>query len=377
MAKLVPVLEITIEEEETMIDDAPEALRKGRGVAGNSSGRFESLSRHPTDDGWWEEDLPSLRTTVTPETAKTIISSNTSPDLPFDRSINPYRGCEHGCVYCYARPTHAYLGLSPGLDFESQLFAKTNARVALRAQLGKRGYQCKPIMLGAITDPYQPIERDWKLTRGVIEELAECGHPVIITTKSASILRDLDILSGMAKEGLAAVGMSVTTMNRTLARTMEPRASTPGKRLDAIGALVDAGVPVTIMAAPMIPHLNDYELENLLSAAAEKGATSAYYSLLRLPLELKEMVSNWLDNHAPDRASRVLNGVREARGGKLYQSDSDSRMRGNGEYANLMEKRFRLACRKFGLNGREPAELPLRTDLFKPSVLSSSQMALL
>ncbi len=369
MAKPVPALETTI-------DEVPDALRKGRGVAGNASGRFESLSRHRTDDGWWEEDLPPLRTTVTPETAKTIISSNTSPDLPFDRSINPYRGCEHGCVYCYARPTHAYLGLSPGLDFESQLFAKTNAREALRAQFWKRGYQCKPIMLGAVTDPYQPIERDWKLTRGVMEELAECGHPVIITTKSANILRDLDILAPMAARGLAAVGMSVTTMDRTLARTMEPRASTPGKRLDAIGALVDAGVPVTIMAAPMIPHLNDHELENLLCAAAGKGATSAYYSLLRLPLELKELFSGWLDNHAPDRASRVLNGVRETRGGKLYQSDFDSRMRGTGEYAGLMEKRFRLACRKLGLNEREPAELPLRTDLFKPPALPGSQMAL-
>ena len=361
---------------ETTIDEIPDALRKGRGVAGNASGRFESLSRHRTDDGWWEEDLPPLRTAVTPETAKTIISSNASPDLPFDRSINPYRGCEHGCVYCYARPTHAYLGLSPGLDFESRLFAKTNARESLRAQLGKRGYQCKPIMLGAVTDPYQPVERDWKLTRGVLEEFCESRHPVIITTKSASILRDLDILAEMAKEGLAAVGISVTTRDRDLARTMEPRASTPLKRLDAIGALTQVGVPVTIMAAPMIPHLNDHELESLLGAAAERGATSAYYSLLRLPLELKELFTEWLETHTPDRATHVLNGVRETRSGALYRPDFDSRMRGTGEYASLMEQRFRLACRKFGLNEREPAQLPLRTDLFQPPVFPGSQMAL-
>nr|MBC8242104.1 radical SAM protein [Alphaproteobacteria bacterium] len=240
----------------------------------------------------------------------------------------------------------------------------------------KRNYQCKPIMLGAVTDPYQPIERDWTLTRGVLEELAECGHPVIVTTKSASILRDLDILAPMAAQGLVAVGMSVTTLDRTLARTMEPRASSPGKRLDAIEALTDAGIPVTVMAAPMIPHLNDHELENLLGAAAEKGARSAYYTLLRLPLELKELFADWLAAHAPDRASRVLNGVRETRGGKLYQSDFDSRMRGTGEYAELMEKRFRLAIRKLGLNEREPAQLPLRTDRFRAPILAGSQLAL-
>jgi len=360
----------------SLADEVPDVPRKGRGVAGNASGRFEGLSRHRTADGWWEEDLPILRTTVVQETAKSVISSNTSPDLPFDRSINPYRGCEHGCVYCYARPTHAYVGLSPGLDFESQLFAKTNVREALRAELSKRNYRCKPIMLGAVTDPYQPIERDWKLTRSVLEEFASCQHPVIITTKSASILRDMDILKDMAAEGLVAVGMSVTTLDRTLARTMEPRASTPEKRLDAIADLTDAGVPVTIMAAPMIPHLNDHELENLLSAAAGKGAKSAYYSLLRLPLELKELFSEWLHNNAPDRARHVLNGVRATRDGKLYQSGFDRRMRGTGVYAEMLEKRFRLACNKFGLNEREPSELPLRTDLFRPPVIPGSQMSL-
>lgn len=362
---------------DSFMDEVPDTPRKGRGVASNASGRFERHSRHRTGDGWWDDEgLPPVKTTVTPEKAKSIISSNASPDIPFDRSINSYRGCEHGCVYCYARPTHAYAGLSPGLDFETRLFAKTNGREALRTELAKRGYQCKPIMLGAVTDPYQPIERDWSLTREVLEELADCHHPVVITTKSASILRDLDILSRMASKGLVGVGMSVTTLDRHLARAMEPRASTPEKRLEAIRALSDADVPVTIMAAPMIPHLNDHELEALLTEATEKGAASAFYSILRLPLELKELFSEWLHHHAPDRASRVLKGVRETRNGALYRSDFGSRMCGTGEYADLLAKRFSLACRKLGLNKREPAELPLRTDLFSPPVLSGSQMAL-
>jgi len=363
---------------DSFMDESPDALRKGRGVAGNASGRFEGQSRHRTDDGWWDDDddLPALRTTVTAEKVKTIISSNTSPDLPFDRSINPYRGCEHGCFYCYARPTHAYVGLSPGLDFESRLFAKTNCRDALRAEVGKRGYRCKPIMLGAVTDPYQPIERDWNLTREILEELSACHHPVVITTKSASILRDLDILSDMAAQGLVGIGMSVTTLDRTLARTMEPRASTPDKRLAAMKSLSQAGVPVTLMAAPMIPHLNDHELETLLSAARDNGATSAFYSILRLPLELKQLFSDWLEAHASDRAARVLNGVRGTRNGKLYQSDFNTRMRGTGEYADLLAQRFDLACRKLGLNKRESSELSLRTDLFKPPILPGAQMAL-
>ncbi len=361
----------------SFLDEATEALRKGRGAPSNRTGRYEAESRHATEDGWWsDDDLPPLRTSVTAEKSKSIISTNSSPDIPFDRSINSYRGCEHGCVYCYARPTHAYMGLSPGLDFESRLFAKVNGRDALRADLAKREYQCKPIMLGAVTDPYQPIERDWRLTREILEEMADCRHPVVITTKSASILRDLDILSSLAEDGLVGVGVSVTTMDRDLARTMEPRASTPAKRLEAIEKLSDAGVPVTAMVAPMIPHLNDHELETLLVEAAEKGATSAFYSILRLPLELKELFSEWLDHHVPDRAARVLNGVRETREGELYRSDFATRMRGTGEYADLLAKRFSLACRKLGLNKREPAELPLRTDLFTPPVLPGSQMKL-
>lgn len=360
----------------SFLEEVPEQVRKGRGTAANATGRYESLSRHRTNDGWWDDDVEPLRTTVSEERAKSVISTNSSPDLPFDRSINPYRGCEHGCIYCYARPTHAYVGLSPGLDFESRLFAKSNARDALRTELAKKNYQCKPIMLGAVTDPYQPIERDWKITREILEELANCRHPVVITTKSANILRDTDILSDMAGDGLAAVGMSVTTLDTTLARTMEPRCQTPIKRLEAIEGLTKAGIPVTIMAAPMIPHLNDHELEDVLAAASERGAEAAFYSLLRLPLELKELFADWLETHVPDRASRVLNRVRETRGGKLYDPSFDTRMRGDGEYANLMEKRFRLACKKLGLNQREAVERTFKTDLFTPPVLPGSQMDL-
>jgi DNA repair photolyase len=326
-----------------------EGPRKGRGAVGNPAGRYEALSYAPeeaeADDG---AALP-LRTSVVDEACRTIISRNSSPDIPFDRSINPYRGCEHGCVYCYARPTHAYLGLSPGLDFETKLFAKADAAAVLARELARPGYRPQPIMLGANTDPYQPIERGRRITRAVLEVLSAHRHPVMVTTKSALVVRDLDLLAPMAASGVASVGISVTTLDGVLARTMEPRASSPRRRLEAIAALAEAGVPVTVMAAPMIPIVNDHELEAILAAAARAGATSAGYTLLRLPLELKEGFAAWLDAHVPDRAARVLGRLRDCRGGSLYVSEFGERMRGKGGYAQLLVQRFALACRRLGL----------------------------
>ncbi len=361
-----------------MIDACVDRVRKGRGAAGNATGRYEHQSRHAVDDGWDlpEDDLPPFRTTVSEETARSAITRNDSPDVPFDRSINTYRGCEHGCVYCYARPMHAYVGLSPGLDFESRLFAKANVVEVLQCELAKPGYRCAPVMLGAATDPYQPIEKDWNLTRRVLKVLSDCNHPVAITTKSASVVRDIDLLRDMAARNLVAVGISVTTLDRDLARTMEPRASTPHKRLEAMAALRDAGVPVSVMASPMIPHLNDHELEDILSAAQVHGAHHASYILLRLPLEVKDYFAEWLDNHAPDRATRVLNAVRETRDGALYQSSFKTRRSGTGPYAELLAQRFALACKRLGLNRAETGEVPLSTVQFRPPVLPGSQMSL-
>jgi DNA repair photolyase len=362
----------------------PLGARKGRGATSNETGRFEARSHHASHDGWevedWDpvsEDAPPLRTTVTDEAAKTIISRNSSPDIPFDQSVNPYRGCEHGCVYCYARPSHAYLGLSPGLDFESRLFAKPGAAEMLERELAKRSYTCRPIMLGSNTDPYQPIERDRQITRSLLEVMLDCHQPVAITTKSANVLRDLDILQDMASRRLVAVGMSVTTLDRNLARTMEPRASTPPKRLQAIRALVDAGVPVSLMAAPMIPQLNDHELENLMEAAADHGVRDAAYILLRLPLEIKDLFADWLEEHVPDRAARVLNHIRDTRNGALYDSSFETRMSGTGEYAKLLGRRFSLACKRLGLNKREASQMPLDTSQFTAPVLPGAQPSLL
>lgn len=326
---------------------------KGRGSVSNATGRFEATVREAVADGWdfVDPDLPPLRTTVTTELPKTMISTNRSPDIPFDKSINPYRGCEHGCVYCYARPTHAYLGMSPGLDFETRLVVKAGAAERLERELRRPGYRPSPIMLGANTDPYQPIERTHGATRSILEVLAAFNHPVLIATKSALVARDLDILAPMAAKGLAAVGVSVTTLDGALARTLEPRAATPSRRLDTIRRLADAGVPMTVLASPMIPALNDHELEAILEAAHGAGATGAAYILLRLPLELKAVFSEWLEAHAPDRARHVLNRLRESRDGQLYVSDFASRMKGRGVHADLLKQRFRLACRKFGLDG--------------------------
>ena len=314
----------------------------------------------PFDDGWETldglGDLPPLPTTLTRDASRSVISWNTSPDIGFDRAVNPYRGCEHGCVYCYARPTHAYLGYSPGLDFETKLVFKPDVGALLERELRRPGYECKPIALGSNTDPYQPVERTLKLTRAVLEVLERYGHPVSIVTKSAGVLRDIDILQRMAARGLVRVYLSVTTLDATLARRMEPRAATPERRLAAITALSQAGVPAAVLAAPMIPGLNDAELEAILERASRAGARFAGYVLLRLPLELREMFETWLGQHYPDRARHVLSLVRETRAGALNDSKFHARFTGQGPYAELLGKRFTRACRQFGFEDRTALE---------------------
>jgi DNA repair photolyase len=298
-----------------------------------------------------EEDAPPpLSTTVTPEKTRTILSRNDSPDISFDRSINPYKGCEHGCVYCFARPTHSYLGLSPGLDFETKIFSKPDAARLLREELRRPGYRCEVIALGANTDPYQPVERDLKITRSILEVLLEHGHPVGIVTKGSLVLRDLDLLAAMAARRLATVMISITTLDRSLARRMEPRAASPERRLGTLRALSEAGIPVGVLSSPMIPGLNDAELERILEAAASAGARTAGYVILRLPHELQSIFAEWLEAHYPLRAAHVLNLVRETRGGKLYDSEFGQRMKGTGPYADLLRRRFETACRRLGLS---------------------------
>lgn len=355
-----------------------QAPRKGRGAISNASGRFESEHREAFDDGWGEADaelepLP-LQTVLTADATKTIIARNESPDIGFDRSINPYRGCEHGCIYCFARPSHAYLGLSPGLDFESRIFWKPNAAALLAAELRKKGYRCRPIALGSNTDPYQPAERRLGITRAILEVLRDFRHPVTIVTKSALIQRDLDILAEMAKENLACATVSVTTLDRALARRMEPRAATPARRLETIAALATAGVPAAVLAAPMIPALNDSEMEAILEGAHAAGAASAGYTLLRLPHELKQLFREWLETHMPQKAAHVLSLVAQAHGGKLYDSSWSSRMAGTGPYADMLRQRFARACARFGLRPRGAA--PLDVARFRPPPLSGDQLAL-
>ena len=334
-----------------MIDALPDAPRKGRGAVGNPAGRFELEDRVAADDGWWRDpDAGRLETVLTKDSTRTIISRNDSPDIPFDRSINPYRGCEHGCVYCFARPTHSYLGLSPGLDFESRIFFKPDAARLLETELRKSGYQCKPIALGVNTDAYQPAERELGITRSILEVLSRYNHPVSLITKSAGILRDLDILSSMAERNLVHAFFSITTLDPKLARTMEPRAARPDKRLEAIRQLSAAGIPTGVMAAPMIPAINDQELEGILEAAAGVGATRAGYILLRLPWELKEVFSEWLGAHFPDRAQKVETLIRSCRQGKLNQAGFGRRMRGDGPYAALLNNRFKVTERRLGLD---------------------------
>ncbi len=359
-----------------MVDPLPDRPRKGRGAIGNPTGRYEPQTRLLIDDGWpggypegrdmgWElspsgtwqtdrnsETAPALATVVGIDASRTVIARNASPDVPFDRSINPYRGCEHGCVYCFARPSHAYLGLSPGLDFETRIFAKPEAAKRLTAELAKPSYAPATIAMGTNTDPYQPVERRMRITRSILEVLSEARHPVAIVTKSNLVLRDLDILAPMAEARLARVLVSVTTLDPALARKLEPRAARPTLRLDTIRRLADAGVPTGVLAAPMIPALNDDELEAILEAAARAGGTSAGYILLRLPLEIKALFIEWLEAHFPDRKKRVLALLREARGGKLYDPSFGTRMTGEGVYAQLLARRFELASQRLGLKGK-------------------------
>ena len=346
---------------------------KGRGATFNPANRFRSEARERCDDGWQpppgdDDDVPPpLRTIVTIQPARSIIAHNESPDVPFSQSINPYQGCEHGCIYCYARPSHAYLDLSPGIDFETRLFAKPDAAKLLRAELAKPGYRCDPIALGTNTDPYQPIEREWRVTRSVLEVLCACEHPFTIVTKSALVERDIDLIAPMAAKRMARVYLSITTLDRELARRMEPRAAAPQRRLQALETLSAAGVPVGVMVAPIIPQLNDRDLEAILEAAAAHGAQGAGWVLLRLPREVAPLFREWLDAHYPLRAGHVMSVVRQMRGGRDYDSAFGSRMRGDGAFAALIEKRFSIACRRLGLNrGRE--HVGLDTARFRPPV---------
>ncbi len=372
-----------------------EAPERGRGATFNPLNRFRREGREAYDDGWpaappdcddgdrgaddgesasrsshsgshsGSPPIAPLRTTVTIQPARTIIAHNASPDIPFNQSINPYQGCEHGCIYCYARPTHAYHDLSPGLDFETKLFAKPNAPALLRAELAKRGYLCDSIALGTNTDPYQPIEREWKITRQIIEVLAEHDHPFTIVTKSALVERDIDLIAPMAAKNMARVYFSITSLDKELARSLEPRAATPPRRLQAMRALTDAGIPVGVLVAPVIPQLNDRDLEAILEAAAAHGASNAGWIMLRLPLEVAPLFRDWLDAHYPLRAQHVMSVLRQLRGGKDYDARFGARMRGSGPFAELIEKRFALACKRLGLNRDRD---PLDTSRFRPPV---------
>ena len=330
-----------------------EERRRGRGALSNPAGRFEPHSRERFDDGWQElDDLPAFRTSVTVEKPRTIINRNESPDVGFDRSINPYRGCEHGCVYCFARPTHAYQGLSAGLDFETKLFAKPDAPELLAKELSRPGYEPRTIALGINTDGYQPIEREWRLTRRILEVLRDFGHPVGIVTKSALVVRDLDILGPMAEKGLAKVALSITTLDAKLARLMEPRAATPSRRLDTLRRLSDAGVPTAVLVAPVIPAVTDAEMERILDAATAAGASEAGYVMLRVPLEIRDLFREWLLTHFPDRYRHVLSLLKELHGGREYDSTFGQRMTGSGPYAWTLARRFEIAVERLGLNRR-------------------------
>ncbi len=363
----------------TMIGDESDrpfgARPRGRGAVTNRSGRFEALARLAMDDGWdrGEEDLPPLRTEVAVDATRTILAWNASPDIPFDRSINPYRGCEHGCVYCFARPSHAFLGLSPGLDFETRLLAKPEAPRLLARELGRPGYRPAPIAIGTNTDPYQPIEARLRIMRGVLEVLAEARHPVTVVTKGALVERDADILGAMGRERLAAVGVSLTTLDRRLARSMEPRAAAPEVRLRAIRRLTEAGCPVWVNVAPIIPAMNDAEIEAILEAARDAGAVGAGYVVLRLPREVADLFREWLAEAWPDRAARVLSRVRALHGGRDYDPEWGRRMKGEGVEADLIARRFALARRRCGLDGPRP---PLDLGRFRPPAAEGRQLSL-
>lgn len=346
---------------------------KGRAATINPVGRFEPISRHVFDDGWQTlDELPPFKTEVLRESAKTIITRNTSPDINFDRSINPYRGCEHGCVYCYARPSHSYMGLSSGLDFENKLFAKAGAAALLEDELSKKGYKPKTIALGSNTDPYQPIEKDWRITREILEVLERANHPVGIVTKSSLITRDIDILSRMAQKNLVKVAISVTTLDRRLARAMEPRACTPSLRLKTISDLSQAGIPTSVLVAPVIPALNDHEMERILDSSRGAGATDAGFVLLRLPFEVSPIFREWLLKHYPDKYRHVMSILRTMRGGKDYDANWNQRMSGQGPYAIQIGRRFEITSKKLGFNQQR---ISLNTDLFK-SPKEDAQLAL-
>ena len=341
---------------------------KGRGATINLEGRYEAWSRDPEDDGWFqepEEGLAREKTIVTIERAKSIISRNESPDVGFTQSVNPYRGCEHACAYCYARPSHAYLGLSPGLDFETRLFAKTNAAQLLTEELAKRSYECAPIAIGVNTDAYQPIEREYRITRSILEVVREARQPVHLITKSALVERDMDILVPMAKRRLVTVTLSVTTLDNEISRRMEPRASAPARRLEAIERLSGAGIPTTVNVAPVVPFLTDSEMEAILEAAAKAGAKGAGYQLMRLPWEVKDVFKAWLEGNFPLKAAHVMSRVREMRDGRENDPEFRSRMRGAGLFAQLLRRRFEVARARFGLDGHA-MQLELDTALFRP-----------
>jgi DNA repair photolyase len=350
---------------------------KGRGALSNPPVRFESTLVEKVDDGWYaqEEQVGSVPETVLPDHAKSVITTNDSPDVGFEQSINPYRGCSHGCVYCFARPTHAYLGLSPGLDFETKLFYKDNAVELLRAELGKRSYVCKPIALGINTDGWQPLERRLQVSRAVLEVLTECRHPVTIVTKSALVVRDLDLLQALARDQLVSVMVSITSLDNEIKRTLEPRTASPQARLKVIEQLAAAGVPVGVLVAPVIPALTDHEMEHILEAAKAAGANSAGYVLLRLPHEIKDLFREWLAEHYPDRAKHVMSLINQARGGKDYQAEFGTRMVGTGVFAQLLRARFAVAKRKYGFEDAEHRH-ELRTDLFRPPASNKAQMTL-
>ncbi|WP_241479037.1 PA0069 family radical SAM protein [Leisingera sp. ANG-M1] len=347
--------------------------RKARASLSNAAGRYE-MAREDVDDGW-NQELPAavIPTEVREETARSLITYNGSPDLPFDRSINPYRGCEHGCIYCFARPTHAYLGLSPGMDFETRLVARPNAAEVLRKELSAPRYRVAALALGTNTDPYQPCERDYGITRACLEVLRDFNHPVAIVTKGAMVERDLDILAPMAAKGLVRVGISVTTLDPDLSRRMEPRAPLPARRLAAVRRLTEAGVPVRVMASPLVPGLTDHELEALLAAGAEAGADAASWIMLRLPREVSELWQEWLAEHEPGRAAKVMARLREMHGGRDYDPRWGHRMRGEGRYAEMIAQRFKAACKRLGLIERSKA---LRTDLFARPPQPGDQLSL-
>jgi DNA repair photolyase len=354
--------------------DIDGSVARGRGARSNRSGRFETTSREGFDDGWdLTEDAGTLRTTVSIDATRTILARNHSPDVPFDVSLNPYRGCEHGCVYCFARPSHAYLNLSPGLDFETRLVAKPEAPRLLRETLARRGYRPQVIAIGTNTDPYQPIEKRMGVMRGVLGVLSEARHPVSVVTKGRLVERDADLLGEMGQAGLAAVGISVTTLDPALARAMEPRAAAPAHRLRAIETLAKAGCPVRLMVAPVAPGLTDHELEAILAAGRDAGAASASYIVLRLPREVAAIWREWLEARFPDRAARVMNRVRQVHGGRDYDPEWGRRMRGSGPHADLLARRFEVAVRRLGYSRTVP---PLRCDLFRPPRDGSAQLSL-